>query len=93
MVSMYFVCLSVSRFQDHGGICYRLIESDDIYCVLSSKISLVLSLIAFAPFSPLARSNIECYDSFGFTDSVFVENTVLKPQSISCLIVDYISIG
>jgi hypothetical protein len=41
----------------------------------------------------LARSKIDCCDSFEFNPSRFVENTVAKPQSISWFIVDLISMG
>jgi hypothetical protein len=85
------VCLSVTRFQDHSRICSRLIESDEFYCVRSRRISLSLVIHLVCAFFSLAPSNIECYDSLDFIASLFLENTVLKPQSISCLIVDSIS--
>ena len=44
-------------------------------------------------FFSRARSKIEGSDSFDFKASLFVKKTVSKPQSISWLIVDFISIG
>ena len=49
------------------------------------------SLLHFLVFL-LISSNIECYDSFEFTASLSVENTVLRPQSIPWLIAGFISI-
>ena len=87
------VCLSVTRFKDHGGICSRLIEREGFYYVRSSRMSLSLLIDYFCAFFSLARSKIECCDLLDFIASLFVENTTLKPQSISCSIVGFISMG
>ena len=96
-VNMYFVCLSV---------CYpflrppqwTLLSVDSewrfSYHIRSSGISLSSVMIHhFCAFFSLALSKIECCDSLDFIVFLFMENATLKPQSISHLIVDFISMG
>jgi hypothetical protein len=62
-------------------------DSRKVFIATDEEESLFLSwLITLGPFS-LARSKIECCDSFDFNASLFVEKTVLKRQLIYCLII------
>ena len=59
----------------------------------SSRIALSLFIDHFRAFFCLAHSKIKCCDALDFIASLFVENTILKPQSIACQIAGYFSMG
>ena len=74
-------------------MCGRSSRREGCYQVRWRRIYLPLLIDRFCAFFSLAHSTIECCASFDFIVSLFVDNTPLKPQSISWLIADFMSVG
>ena len=93
-LSVLSICLSVTRFfRPRWNLLSVASEWRFWYHVRSSRISLFLVIDRFCAFFSVARSIVDCCDSLDFIASLSVEDTGLRPQSISWLIVDFMSIS